>query len=98
GSSLAAVLASRLGAEAAVGRAGVGIAAPAGGAATLAVVWQLGRIGRQLPPATLILAGVTISMLCSAASVLVQYTSDFQDVSHMLTWMVGGLESVQLAW
>src|SRR5262249_5506950 len=69
-----------------------------GAAATLAMVWQLGRIGRQLPPATLILAGVTISMLCSAASVLVQYTSDFSDVSHMLTWMVGGLESVQLAW
>jgi iron complex transport system permease protein len=98
GSSLAAVLAIRLGAEAAFGRGGVAIAALLGAAVTLAIVWQLGRIGRQLPPATLILAGVTISMLCAAASVLVQYTSDFQDVSHMLTWMVGGLESVQLSW
>jgi ABC-type Fe3+-siderophore transport system permease subunit len=98
GSSLAAVLAIRLGAEAAFGRGGVAIAALLGAAVTLAVVWQLGRIGRQLPPATLILAGITISMMCAAASVLIQYTSDFQDVSHMLTWMVGGLESVQLSW
>jgi iron complex transport system permease protein len=30
--------------------------------------------------------------------VLIQYTSDFTDVSHMLTWMIGGLESVQLVW
>jgi len=98
GSSLAAVLAIRLGAEAAFGRGGVAIAALLGAAVTLAIVWQLGRIGRQLPPATLILAGITISMMCAAASVLVQYTSDFQDISHMLTWMVGGLESVQLSW
>jgi ABC-type Fe3+-siderophore transport system permease subunit len=98
GSSLAAVLAIRLGAEAAFGRGGVALAALLGAAVTLAVVWQLGRIGRQLPPATLILAGITISMMCAAASVLIQYTSDFQDVSHMLTWMVGGLESVQLSW
>jgi len=98
GSSLAAVIAIRLGAEAALGRAGVGGAALIGAALTLAIVWQLGRIGRHLPPATLILAGITISMLCSAATVLIQYTSDFQDVSHMMTWMVGGLDSVQLIW
>ena len=98
GSSLAAVLAIRFGAEAAFGHGAIGVAALLGAAGTMAVVWQLGRIGRQLPPATLVLAGVTIAMFCSSASVLIQYTSDFAEVSHMLSWMLGGLESVRLVW
>jgi len=96
GSSLAAVLAIRLGIESAFGGAGVGISALIGAIAALVLVERLGRIGRQLPPATLVLAGVTISMFCSSASVLIQYTSDFSDVSHMLSWMIGGLDSVRL--
>jgi iron complex transport system permease protein len=28
--------------------------------------------------------------------VLVQYTSDFSDVSHMLAWMIGGLDAIRL--
>ncbi len=96
GSSLAAVLAIRLGVEDAFGGAGVGLSALAGAIGALLLVERLGRIGRQLPPATLVLAGVTISMFCSAASVLVQYTSDFSDVSHMLAWMIGGLDAVRM--
>ena len=96
GSSLAAVLAIRLGVEDAFGGAGVGLSALAGAIGALVFVERLGRIGRQLPPATLVLAGVTISMFCSSASVLVQYTSDFSDVSHMLAWMIGGLDAVRL--
>ncbi|MEO8699152.1 MAG: iron ABC transporter permease [Kofleriaceae bacterium] len=96
GASLAAVLAIRLGLEGVVGGGGVGAAALAGAVVTLLVVWRLARIGRQLPPATLVLAGVTVSMWCSSASVLIQYTSDFSDVSHMLRWMMGGLSSMQL--
>jgi iron complex transport system permease protein len=98
GSSLAAVLAIRFGLEGALGHGAIGAAALVGAAATMAVVWQLGRIGKQLPPATLVLAGVTIAMFCSSASVLIQYTSDFTEVSHMLAWMLGGLESVRLIW
>ncbi|HEU0030762.1 MAG TPA: iron ABC transporter permease [Kofleriaceae bacterium] len=97
GSSLAAVLAIRLGIEGALGGVGVGGAALAGAVITLLLVWRLARIGRQLPPATLVLAGVTVSMWCSAASVLIQYTSDFADVSRMLRWMMGGLDSMQLS-
>ena len=96
GASLAAVLAIRLGIESAFGGAGVGLSALLGAIAALVLVERLGRIGRQLPPATLVLAGVTISMFCSSASVLIQYTSDFSDVSHMLAWMIGGLDSVRL--
>jgi iron complex transport system permease protein len=96
GASLAAVLAIRFGIEAALGGFGVGLSALAGSVLSLLLVERLGRIGKQLPPATLVLAGVTISMFCSSASVLVQYTSDFTDVSHMLAWMVGGLDSIRL--
>jgi iron complex transport system permease protein len=96
GSSLAAVLAIRLGIEDAFGGAGVGVSALAGAVATLILIERLGRVGRHLPPATIVLAGITISMFCSAASVLIQYTSDFTDVSHMLAWMIGALDSVRL--
>jgi iron complex transport system permease protein len=95
-SSLAAVLAIRLGIETAYSGTGVDIAALVGAIGALIVVERLGRIGRQLPPATLVLAGVTISMFCSSASVVVQYTSDFSDVSRMLAWMIGGLDTVRL--
>jgi iron complex transport system permease protein len=60
------------------------------------LVWQLARVGRNLPPATLVLAGVTVSMFCSAASLLVQATSDFAEVSRMLRWMMGGLDARRL--
>jgi len=96
GSSLAAVLAIRLGIEGAFGGAGVAVSALAGAIATLILIERLARVGKTLPPATIVLAGVTISMFCSAASVLIQYTSDFSDVSHMLAWMIGGLDSVRL--
>lgn len=97
GSSLFAVLAIRFGIEAQFGGIGVGGAALVGAIATLLLVWQLARVGTQLPPATLVLAGVTLSMFCSSASVLIQYTSDFSDVSRMLRWMMGGLDSMTLS-
>jgi iron complex transport system permease protein len=96
GASLAAVLAIRLGAEGLFGFAGVGGAALIGAAGTLVVVWRLARIGKHLPPATLVLAGITMSMFCSSASTLIQWTSEFTDVTHMLQWMMGGMESVRL--
>jgi iron complex transport system permease protein len=96
GASLAAVLAIRLGIEGAFGVAGVGGAALIGAAVTLAVVWRLARVGTQLPPATLVLAGITISMFCSSASLLIQSTSDLTEVTHMLQWMFGSTETVRL--
>jgi len=97
GSSLAAVLAIRLGVEGAFGGAGVGAAALLGAVGTLMIVWRLAKIGKQLPPATLVLAGVTVSMWCSAASMLIQHTSEFTEVSRMLRWMMGGLDSMRLS-
>jgi iron complex transport system permease protein len=97
GSSLAAVIGIRLGVEATLGDIGIGTAALCGAIITLLVVWRLARIGSQLPAATLVLAGVTVSMWCSATSLLIQYTSDFSDVSHMLRWMMGSLDSMRLS-
>jgi iron complex transport system permease protein len=96
GSSFAAVIAIRLGLDGALGGLGTGLAALAGAAGTLAAIVRLARTGRALPPATLLLAGITVSMFCSAASVLVQYTSDFAEVSRMLRWMMGGLDTIRL--
>lgn len=96
GSALAAVIAIRIGAEGAFGGAGVSAAALIGAALTMLVVWQLGRMGRELPPATLVLAGVTMSMFCSSVTVLIQQLTDFSQVSKMLRWMMGGLDSMRL--
>ena len=94
GSSLAAVFAIRLGLGAAWGGTGVGIAALLGAVIATALVWQLGRVGRNLPPATLLLAGITLSTFASAASMLVQHTADFVEMSQMLRWMMGSLKDV----
>jgi iron complex transport system permease protein len=95
-SSFAAVIAIRLGLDGALGGLGTGIAALVGAAVTLAIIVRLARVGGALPPATLLLAGITVSTFCSAASVLVQYTSDFAEVSRMLRWMMGGLDTMRL--
>ncbi len=97
GSSLFAVIGIRIGIDSALGDVGIGIASLSGAVVTLLVVWQLARIGSQLPAATLVLAGVTVSMWCSATSLLIQYTSDFSDVSHMLRWMMGSLDSMRMS-
>lgn len=96
GASLAAVLAIRFGwGGTVVGISGTGLAALGGAAVTIYLVWRLARVGRSLPPATLLLAGITIAMFCSAATMMVQYTADFTDVSRIVHWMMGGLTWVE---
>ncbi len=94
--SLAAVLAIRLGVAGALGGLGVNLAALIGAAGAVALVAALARTGERLPPATLLLAGVTVSMFCGAASMLVQSTAGFGDVHRMLRWMMGGLDTMRM--
>jgi len=94
GSSLAAVLAIRFGLGGALGGYGVEVAALLGALATVYLVWQLGRVGSNLPPATLLLAGITLTMFCSAAAMLVNYSADFVESRRMVEWMMGGLTDV----
>jgi iron complex transport system permease protein len=95
-SALAAVLAIKFGFDSAFGGLGLGVSALAGAVAALVFIERIARIGKHLPPATLVLAGVTVSMFCSSVTVLVQSTSDFTDVSRMLVWMIGGLDSIRM--
>jgi iron complex transport system permease protein len=94
GSSLAAVIAIRFGLGGALGGYGVNLAALIGAVLTVYLVWQLGRVGSNLPPATLLLAGITLTMFCSAASMLVHYTADFVLSRQMVEWTMGGLTDV----
>ncbi len=94
GASLAAVIAIRFGIEGALGASGVGIAALTGSLATVVIIYKLAQTDTRLPPATLLLAGITIAMFCSAASLLFQYTADFSEVYRMIRWMMGGLDAV----
>jgi iron complex transport system permease protein len=87
GASLAAVIAIRLGAH-----AWIGVAAIVGAGLAVVLVWRLARVDGGLPPATLLLAGITLTMFCSAASVLIQYTADFSEVYEILHWTMGGLD------
>ncbi|HUH01272.1 MAG TPA: iron ABC transporter permease [Kofleriaceae bacterium] len=92
GAALAAVIAIRLGLDAtALGTSATGLAALAGAALTLLLVWQLARVGTALPVATLLLAGLVISAMCSAATLLVQYTSSLYEINRIMRWTMGGL-------
>ncbi len=96
GSALAAVIAIRLGIEyTPLGTSGISLSAFAGAALTAYLVWRLGKVGASLPPATLLLAGITIAGFCSAASMLALYTSDFAEVYRIVGWMMGGLDYIR---
>jgi iron complex transport system permease protein len=95
GASLAAFIAITLGIDVTfLGQTGVGLAALAGAAATVIVVWRLARVGNELPPATLLLAGITIALFCSAGSMLVQYLAGFGEMQRMIRWLLGGLDGL----
>ena len=95
GASLAAFTAIYLGVDQTfLGSSGVGLAALAGAAGTVAIVWRLARVSGDLPPATLLLAGITIAMFCSAASMLVQYLAGFGETQRMVRWLMGGLDGL----
>ena len=95
GSSLAAVIAIHLGVGGVLGASGIGLFAIAGAGASVALVWSLGRVGSSLPPATLLLAGVSVAMWCSAASMLIQFLADFSQVNRMVRWMMGDFHFVR---
>jgi iron complex transport system permease protein len=95
GASLAAFISIQLGVdETFVGQSGIGLAALAGAAVTVVLVWRLARVGSELPPATLLLAGITIALFCSAGSMLVQYISGFGETQRMIRWLLGGLDGL----
>jgi ABC-type Fe3+-siderophore transport system permease subunit len=92
GAALGAVVAIRVGLEASLGPSAVPLLAFAGSLASVALVWRLARVGASRPPATLLLAGITLAFVCSAATMLVQYTASFAESYRIVRWMMGGLD------
>ncbi len=93
GASLGAVLAIRLGLETrAFGFSFLPVASLLGAFAVAAVVYALSVSQRRFSPVTLLLSGVILNFVCSAAILLVQYFSDFTQSFLILRWMMGGLD------
>jgi iron complex transport system permease protein len=95
GATLGAVLGIRLGLAAALGGSAVPVLAFVGGLAAVLSIWRLARVGGALPSATLLLAGITLGVICSAATMLLQSTASFSEGYRILRWMMGGIEWIR---
>jgi iron complex transport system permease protein len=76
-------------------------AAFAGAAATIAAVYFLGRRGRQLDSATLLLAGIVTASFLSAVIMFLMTILSSRDLRGMAFWLMGDLSSapaVDLRW
>jgi iron complex transport system permease protein len=69
------------------------IAAFVGAAATVAVVYFLGRRGGQLDTATLLLAGIVAASFLSAAIMFLMTTLSGRDLRGMAFWLMGDLQT-----
>jgi iron complex transport system permease protein len=67
----------------------VPLAAFAGALVTVALVYQLGRIGRSTPTTTLILAGVAVGALATAISTFIMLRAG-QQMVHIMAFLLGG--------
>jgi iron complex transport system permease protein len=94
GAALGAVLALRIDGGQFLGLPLVALASFAGaiGATALIVGLALRRQGIETP--TLLLAGVAVSLSCSAIILFLQYLSDSTQTFRMVRWMMGGLSVV----
>ncbi len=94
GAALGAVAAIELGAGAtAFGLPLVGVSSFTG--AGLVSVLVLGLAARRrFTTSTLLLAGIAVSLTCSALILFVQYRADFTESFRMVRWMMGGLAVV----
>lgn len=73
------------------------IAPIAGAGAVLLLVYALGRRGGLIDPATLILAGVAVGIVCSAVTTLVRHLLPDQGVALSARWLMGAISS-DTAW
>ncbi len=94
GAALGAVLALRFEGGQLLGLSLVALASFAGalGATALIVGLALRRQGVETP--TLLLAGVAVSLSCSAIILFLQYLADSTQTFRMVRWMMGGLSVV----
>jgi iron complex transport system permease protein len=98
GAALGAVLALQVGTIGwSVGFPMVALAAFIGALAVAAVILGLAMSGYGRDVSTLLLAGIAISLSCSALVLFVQYLADLTKTFRMVRWMMGGLAVVGYA-
>jgi iron complex transport system permease protein len=95
GAALGAVLALRFeGAAQPMGLSGVALASFAGALAATALVVGLALRREGVATQTLLLAGVAVSLSCSAIILFLQFLADSTQTFRMVRWMMGGLSVV----
>jgi iron complex transport system permease protein len=70
------------------------IAAFAGSMAAFLVVHRISRGGSMLLPGALLLAGVVVNLIASAAVLTIQYVTDPSRALEILRWIIGSLDVV----
>lgn len=91
GAALGAVAAMIAGLPMAWGGVGaVPLFAFAGGAVTLILVYQMARVGKEVPVMPLLLAGIAVSAFLSALVSLLTYFADDR-LHQVVFWIMGGL-------
>lgn len=95
GASLGAAIYVHTGATARLaGIPGETFAALAGAALSMTLVYALARAATGFSSATLLLAGVAVSFLCTSIILAVQYIGDVTTSFRVGRWLLGGLEIV----
>ena len=95
GAAMGAIAAILAGAGAALGGLGVPVAAFCGALATAFFVYRLARLGPTIQVATLLLAGIAVAGVISAAMSLVM-TFSGEQIRTIYLWLLGGL--TQAGW
>ncbi len=70
------------------------VAAFGGAMAAVLLVYRIARTGSMLLPGALLLAGVVVNLIASAAVIAITYLTDSARALEILRWMVGSLEVV----
>jgi iron complex transport system permease protein len=94
GAALGAVLALRLQGGEFLGLSIVGLASFAGALGATALIVGLAPHRQGIQTSTLLLAGVAVSLSCSAIILFLQYLADSTQTFRMVRWMMGGLSVV----
>jgi iron complex transport system permease protein len=92
--ALGAVLALRLEGTILLGLPLVSLASFLGALAATAVIVGLALRGQGTETSTLLLAGIAVSLSCSAIILFLQYLADSTQTFRMVRWMMGGLAVV----
>ena len=94
GAALGAVLALRLQGGSFLGLSIVALASFSGALGATALIVGLALHRQGIQTSTLLLAGVAVSLSCSAIILFLQYLSDSTQTFRMVRWMMGGLSVV----